>query len=255
MKKFLVIAFFLSLIANCNAEDKSRVWLDSICTSKDLKGVNPSLLNTFDISNLISNVSRFEHDPMIYYTGTFGSTFKKIDIKLKITKSDSISLLYNVSGFDRLGNNIRPIDGFMRITSVLKFQHGSEYGNLHLIILDCHFFEPGDRDGDGEFSGIFTITADVNNNSIDLIYSESGDFREYTNVFVGNWMKYNSSSLKSTIFSINPIGLYCELPLSKDFYTFDTDNEDICLPKNKYIQNGWKNYSPKDKIKWWNDKP
>lgn len=231
--------------------DTTQIWLDSTHSIDYFEKTEISFLQNKNLSTIISNNSRFKNDPLTYYSGVFGTDFRRIDFYLEATKQDSFSLMYQINGFDRLGTNIRPLLGFMKVTDL--FICNNYYENpVYLVALDCKLYESGEKQSDGMFSGLYTIVFSITNDTVKWIHSDSGDFSEYNGVFVGNWRKYNSNILKSTIFSFEPIGLYNELPMCKDFYQVcdDCPDENV-VPKDKYIKNGWENYNNDNKTKWW----
>lgn len=251
MKKLLtiIIAFATGLLY-AQSDNKAKIWTDSILKNRDFEKINISSLQLRSLDRIVSCENRFENDPRLFYSGIFGESYNRIDFYLSATfANDSLNLLL-VTGFDRMEKIIKPLSGFMRISDVLK--HKEIYGekNVYLVIFDCKLYESGSNDSDGYFTGIYTLVLISNETDYELYYSESGDFREFSNVFIGNWRKYNSNIIKSTLFSYKPIGLYSELPLSAEFYQH-TDNEDYVLPKDKYVSNGWTDYNTEIKNKWW----
>lgn len=250
MRKLLTIIVFATGLLYAQTDNKAKTWTDLILKNKDFEKVNISSLNLKNLDKIVSCENRLENDPKLFYSGIFGDSYKRIDFYLS-TKfvNDSLNLL-SVSGFDRLEKNIRPLVGYMRVSDVLKYREVHGESKVYIIILDCKLYEPGSIDSDGYFTGIYTLVLISNGIDCDWFYSESGDFREFCNVFIGNWRKYNSNIIESTLFSFRPIGLYSELPLSSEFYKH-TENEDYALPKAKYMSNGWKNYNEELKNKWW----
>ena len=258
MKKLLtIIIVFATGLLNAQTDNKTKIWTDSILKNRNFEKVNISSLKLKNLDKIVSCENRFENDPKLFYSGIFGESYKRIDFYLSATfANDSLNLL-SVSGFDRLGKNIRPLSGYMRVSDVLKYRETYGDGKVYLVILDCKLYESGTNDLDGYFTGIYTLVLISNETGYDWFYSESGDFREFGNVFIGNWRNYNSNILKSTLFSYRPIGLYSELPLSAEFYKHG-ENEDYVLPKDKYVSNGWKDFTEDLKNnnellknKWW----
>lgn len=251
LRNYLVI-FILTLgsISFGQEEDKSQIWLKSILTDPTFNQASIEFLESKDLSNIISNCTRFNGDPLSYYSGVFGSNYKRIDFLLTATKQPQSTLIYNIKGFNKLGSNVRPIEGFMTITCLRKLKDSWGDADIYLVVFDCKFYEPGSKVGGGSFSGIYTTVLYSKNNDFSFMHSDSGDFSFYSGVFVGNWREYNTSGLKSVIFSFDPIGLYGELPLCSEFYE-STENPDYVLPKDKYVDNGWTNYNSKDSDQWW----
>jgi len=252
--RFIILLLGLLITNNifCQTDKKIHIWHDAIRTDYSFDSFNIEFLKDKDLSNIISNKIRFDGDPLMYYSGVFGTNYTRIDFHFSATKKDSLSLDYQITGFNRLGANIRPINGLMKVTDLFMYKENYGANVLYLVVLDCKFYEPGDKNGDGYFSGIYTTIFYVENNDIKWIYSESGDFSKYNCVFVGSWQKYNTDNLKSTIFSFNPIGLYNELPMCEEFYKTHYNCDDYVIPKNKYVKNGWINYLTEKRIQWWN---
>jgi hypothetical protein len=252
-KKFIIVLLLLLISGNlfCQTE-KKRIWLDSIYKDNSFDKLSIEFLKDKDLSEVISNQIRLEGDPMMYYSGVFGANYTRIDFYLTATKQDLFSLDYQITGFDKLGMNIRPITGLMRIKDLFVYKEDYWIHTIYLVVLDCKFYEPGDKNGDGCFDGIYTAVFDIENNKVEEIASESGDFSEYSRVFIGSWQKYNTNNVKSTIFSLSPIGLYGALPMCEEFYQICDDcPDDNVIPKDKYVKNGWINYSATKKEKWW----
>lgn len=204
-----------------------------------------------DYSNVLSNQLRFEGDPWSTYVGVFGPKNKRIDFHITVSKTTKADT-YHVQGKSRLGNNIRDLTGEIRLLNVLET---TSAGNI--VTFQYKIKEPGDKDGDGIFIGIGACMFYLEGNKPYIYWSESGEFREFNNMFVGIWTKYNSKISNECIFSFNVSGTYTALPYRDNFYKeFESDDECKCSYeiKDEFKQYGWQDYEKSNRYKdsWWN---
>jgi len=122
---------------------------------------------------------------------------------------------------------------------------------LYIGLFDCILKQPGDRDSDGVFSGVFTLVFYIKDGEVHLFKTASGDEPNFTNTFVGKWKAYNSNIERKVIFSFYPAGLYERLPFCDELYYTD-DNEDFTLIKDKFKKYGWEDFKYNNKkTDWW----
>lgn len=197
------------------------------------------LLNNFDLSNKFSG----------FFIGVFGKSYRKIDFYINVQKINSKTNYYTVKGKNKLDNNIKPINGYIRVTKVTKVipnpyprEENTKDKSLHILICKYEFKEPGDIKGGGVYFGYISL----------VDYFDSGtkkpynfgfttDYSEYVKVFVGNWKNYKSKSLKKCIFT-QWVCCVNELPFCKDFYYY---------PKDETNEGGFPRIRPEyDKYDW-----
>jgi hypothetical protein len=244
----LTLTMILSLEAT--AQDLTNQWIDSISGYRDFKEVNIEDFNHWNFENLLSNLERYEEDPISTYIGFFGPNFRRIDFQLKASKND---LTYCIEGRSKLGDNIRPINGQMKL--IKAFLRPQEYitDSLFIGIFQADLEEPGDKSGDGRFSGVFTIVFYKGLDTVERFSTSSGDEPNFSNTFVGHWNQCDSDFSKKVIFSFWPSGLYTHLPFCEDVYDF-TDNPDYSIIKQEYLKYGWEewdNFSNRQRKKKW----
>ena len=267
---FFVALLFLNsfLIISCNNKPKevglgtkikndqnpedvnlSKKWLDFIAKNSGFKEFDKDKFDNLDFSNVLSNHLRIKNDPISTYVGVFGSNFNRIDFHLEVIKKDNE---YLIAGKDKLNSNMRELKGEMKLKKILLSTENYITDSLYLALFDCIMREPGDKNGDGVFTGIFTLVFYIKNAEIHFFKSDSGDEPTYTNTFIGKWTRYNSVIQKQCIFSFHAAGLYEKLPFCDELYTIE-ENDDFSIIKDKYKQFGWTDYNPekKDKTDWW----
>ncbi|GAB3339049.1 hypothetical protein GCM10027429_24920 [Marivirga atlantica] len=175
-------------------------------SSKDLKDYLK-----YDFSNILSNQNRFEGDGWSSYTGFFGPKNRRIDFHLLATKISPE--VYSVTGKSKLGENIRELSGKI----VLLNAYITNW-KAHVITFKYELNEPGDKDGDGKFVGIGSIAFQLNENNAEIFWSAAGDYREYNNVFVGEWQRFNSSVTRECIFTFYVSGTHNKLVLKSELF-------------------------------------
>jgi hypothetical protein len=185
----------------------------------------------------LSNQTRYEGDPISTYIGFFGPNFRRIDLQLKTSKSGTD---YIVEGKSRLYKKIRPFKGTMELIKVFLRPQQYITDSLYIGLFQTHLSEPGDKDGDGEFSGIFTLVFYKNSKGIQRFSTSSGDEPNFTNTFIGYWNRFNSDIHRQVIFSYWPSGLYTYLPYCEKVYDYDFD--DYTVIKNEFLQYGWEDW-------------
>lgn len=120
-------------------------------------------------------------------------------------------------------------------------------------MFDCKLQEPGDKDGDGVFSGIFTLVFYIKDNEAQIYKTSSGDEPMFTNTFVGKWIRNNSTVERKVIFSFHPAGLYEKLPFCDEFYIYG-ENPDFSEINEKYMKYDWTVFNLKgEKTDWWKE--
>jgi len=260
MKYYLSIVFGLFIISISNSQTTvlSQKWIDSIQKNFGFNKINTKKFEQLDFSKILSNRLALENDPLSTYVGCFGPKYRRIDFHFKVKKKNNKYLL---TGKSKLGNNIRPIKGEMKLKIMLYREQqlipDKIKDTLYIAFFDCVMKEPGDRNGDGIYQGIFTLVFYIENGKIMLFKSDSGDWPTFTNTFVGVWKRYNSNVKRKVIFSFHVAGLYERLPFCDDFYSQDENYDEASFMKEKYLKYGWKEYYDKiisgsyDKDYWW----
>ena len=207
------------------------------------------MLVNWDFSQTLSNQSRFEGDPISTYVGIFGSKFRRIDFHLAVRK---INGSYEVTGKSKLGDNIQTLSGKIELVKTLLRKQEYITDSLYIGLFNCELSEPGIKDGDGTFKGIFTLVFYKDDNQIHFFKTSSGDEPLFTNTFIGSWKKYSSDVEQRVIFSFHAAGLYERLPYCDDLYSFE-ENDDFLIIKEEYKQYGWQDYPKRrgEKTSWW----
>lgn len=247
MKILISILIFTSVTCFGQLPKISTNWEKEIIANFD--NGNLTDFQKFDFSGIISNQLRIDRDPWSTYVGVFGPKNRRIDFHLIAKKADSNT--YVISGKSNLGQNIRELSGEIHLRRVV----GTKW-IPSILIFDFKFNEPGDRDGDGLFIGIGAIAFMIRDDKPTLFWSEAGEFREYNNMFVGEWIRNNSDISRECIFSFNPSGTHTTLPYRDYLYKeFEPEDECKCYYeiKDEFRQYGWENYDDSDGYKdyWW----
>ncbi len=203
----------------------------------------------YDFSSIISNQIRLKGDPWSTYIGVFGPKNRRIDFHLTASKSSKKT--YNVIGKSRLGKNIRDLKG--EITLKYAVKTGWE---ANVMIFEYKLQEPGDKEGDGKFVGLGSLAFLIRDGKPKMFWAESGDFREFNNIFVGTWDRFNSDVSRECMFAFNPSGTHMKLPFRDYLYKeFEEGDECKCYFefKDELKQYGWEEYDDSDNYKtnWW----
>jgi len=245
----IILAIVIGQLTKAQEIDLSNKWTDLIESNSEFKDINIGRFNNLDFSNILSNQLRFDNDPFSTYIGIFGPNYRRIDFHLKTSKNNNN---YSLTGKSKLGDNVRELKGELKLNKVLLKTQNYITDSLYIGLFDCKFQEPGDRSGDGMFSGVFTVVFYIKDNEIKLFKTSSGDEPNFTNTFVGKWTKNNSEVERRVIFSFHAAGLYERLPFCEEIYTYE-DFEDFVIIKEKYKKFGWTNYNPDktEKSNWW----
>jgi len=247
---FFVIGFLVSGTIQSQEIDLSKKWIKSVETTDGFKACDKGKFENIDLSKILSNQQRLRKDPISTYIGVFGPNYRRIDFHLRVSKS---GLDYLVSGKSKLGDNIRELEGEMRLIQVLLRKQNYITDSLYIGLFDCELREPGTREGDGVFSGIFTLVFYIKDNEAHFFKTSSGDEPNFTNTFVGKWTRNSSTVERKVIFSFHPAGLYERLPFCDDIYTFKDFNDDYTLIREEFEKYGWKEFDYKgNKTDWWN---
>lgn len=247
----IIIGFLIVNLTKAQEIDFSDKWINSIESNSGFKDIDKDKFDNLDFSSILSNQLRFDNDPISTYIGVFGANYHRIDFHLEVIKNGQE---YSVKGKSKLGDNIRELKGTMNLKKIL-LRKDYLVDSLYIGLFDCILREPGDRDGDGSYSGIFTLVFYQKNGELHFFKSESGDEPTFTNTFVGKWTKNNSNIERKVIFSFHPAGLYEQLPFCDDLYTYG-DNPDYTEIKEKYIKYGWSDFKQQlrgQKTDWWKD--
>jgi hypothetical protein len=203
----------------------------------------------YDFSGIISNQHRIERDPWSTYIGVFGPLNKRIDFHLQATKISGEE--YSIIGKSKLGDSIRELSGVVYLREVVQAQR-----DVSILLFKYILKEPEIENGNGCFVGIGSVAFVIEDDKPKMYWSEAGEFREYTNMFVGTWSSYNSNDSKECIFSFNPSGTHNKLPF-RDYLYKEFIEEDECKCyfeiKAEFRQYGWEDYDDSDGYKdyWW----
>lgn len=246
----IIIGFLIVKLTNAQNLDLADKWIKSVETNSGFKDFDKNKFDNYDFSKILSNQLRFEKDPISTYVGIFGQNYRRIDFHLEVTKNNQN---YSVTGKSKLGDNVRELKGEMKLKRILLKNEDFYFtDSLYIGIFDCVLQEPGDREGDGIFSGVFTVVFYKKNGKLQFFKSDSGDEPTFTNTFVGIWKRNNSDIERNVIFSFHAAGLYERLPFCEDLYTFE-DNDDFLIIKDEFKQFGWQDYPLKrgQKTDWW----
>jgi hypothetical protein len=203
-----------------------------------------------DFSKIIGNQVRMKGDGWSTFIGVFGPKNRRIDFHLNAEKVTNTK--YRLQGKSKLGSNIRELKGTIDLQYALST--GWEYANI--IVFHFNLKEPGDKNGDGEFNGIGAFAFYIEDSKPEITWSAAGDFREYNNMFVGVWNRYNSDVARECIFTFHPSGTHTKLPFRNHLYKeFDELDECQCFFefKDEIRKYGWENYDDDNiqKTGWW----
>jgi hypothetical protein len=210
-------------------------------------------LYSYDFSSILHRVS-YGIANTNTYTGVFGPKNRRIDFYLTFEKKNINT--YKVKGKSKLGDNIREISGEVQLLEAVKLNLAGYRSPAHIVWFEYKLNEPGNRDGDGCFIGIGSIVFTIEDGKPKALWSESGDLREYNNMFVGVWNRYNSDVSRECIFNFFPSGLYNKLPYRDNLYIKDEDSEyNRFKIRDEFEQSGWENYrdNKSGETKWWED--
>ena len=245
----IIIGFLIANFTMAQEIDLTDKWIKSIERISGFKSYNKDEMVNRDFSKILSNQFRYNNDPISTYIGIFGPKYRRIDFHLKAIKKGQH---FSVTGKSKLEENVRELKGQMKLKKVLLREQDYITDSLYIGLFDCKLQEPGDKDGDGIFTGIFTTVFYIKDNEIQLFKTSSGDEPNFANTFVGKWTRYNSSIERKVIFSFHPAGLYEKLPFCDEMYTIKGFNDDYYVIKSEYEKFGWKDYDyKKKKTEWW----
>jgi len=182
-------------------------------------------------------------------TGIFGPEYRRIDFYIQANKSPKKQFHRDIVGKRRLDSSIFPVKGNMELVNVYRFQPNQlTIDPFYLGVFNCQYLDLGSKDGDGFLQGVVSIIFEIENREPRSWWSESGDFRELNNTFVGTWGILKKDKQAKCIFSFKASGLYVRLPFCEEFYD-PRDDYDGDFPKEyytviraKYKPNGWEDY-------------
>ncbi|QLG44183.1 hypothetical protein [Costertonia aggregata] len=253
MQKILIVymVFFNLFMVYTQTTDLAQQWKDSVLSTEYFDIVENKEIAHLDFSEFVSTTTNKNNTALSAYTGVFGPNYRRIDFRLTAIKKENILNEYIVEGKSKLGNNIRPIKGKMTLNTVLmnKNLFGMSVP-VYVCLFDYEFLEPGDKAGDGKFEGIFTAIFYNDKGKIKSFHSESGDFSEYRNVFVGQWKRYDSDTIRNCIFSFYPAGMFNSLPYCNELYSYEDGFTDFTYIKEKYRDFGWQDYNEESNHKF-----
>ncbi|WP_103864727.1 hypothetical protein [Aquimarina sp. I32.4] len=251
-KYLILIAFFIvSIKIRSQVPIIATAWKDQVTSYEELVPIDKNNFLQYDYSSIFSNQNRFKGDLWSSYIGVFGPKNTRIEFHLQAIKSTDET--YQIKGFSKLGKNIRSLEGLFKIKNFFK----SENRDICFMLFEYNLKEPGDRNGDGYFTGIGSIVFQVsdNDNTVNIFWAASGELRKYNNVFAGTWNRYNSKVSRECVFSFSPTG-FAQLPFREYFYKeFEEDDECKCNYdiKEEFMKYGWEGYYGGSKDDWWYD--
>lgn len=253
---FLILIPFLSVVtANGQTVDFSQHWMDSVIRSDpSFKKMDVATMAHLDIGDIIGNGAYSESGPSSSYIGFFGPKYRRIDLRFSAQKKEGPGTEYRIEGKSRMGSNIRPLKGTMKLTEVLEKKEVFGYITLYICLFDYEIAEPGDKEGDGTFKGVASAVFSLDKGVPQPFWSESGDYRDLANVFVGTWHRRGAKTVRKCIFSFAPTGLYNKLPYCEEVYVYEDDFDDLPYIDPEFIRYGWEDYD-QDGVKktdWWN---
>lgn len=231
------------------SQEWEKEFIDNKRSSYGFKNLSNEIFQN-DFSKVIGNQVRMEGDPWSTFIGVFGPKNRRIDFHLKAEKETDTK--YMVSGKSKLGSNIRELRG----TIELKYALSTRWKLAKIMVFHYNLKEPGDQNGDGEFRGIGAFAFLMRDGEPNILWAESGDFREYNNMFVGIWNRFNSEITRECIFSFRPSGTHAQLPFRSYIYKeFGVRDECRCYfeIKDEIRQYGWEDYDDDNiqKTDWW----
>ena len=247
--KTIFITFFVFLIhLELTGQHLTEQWIDSLSSYEGFQEINSSKFHDYDFSQIISN-QKMENDPLSTYVGVFGSKHRRIDFHLTVTKENFI---YHAKGKSKLNHNVRELNGEFKLLKTLYRKQDYIADSLFIAIFTGELNEPGDKDGDGVFQGVFTLVFYIEDDQIKLFKTSSGDTPSFTNTFVGHWKKFGSGKQLPVIFSFHAAGLYEKLPYCNSMYTIKDYNDDYTIIREEYYKYGCEDYEYNgNKSPWW----
>jgi hypothetical protein len=152
--KQLITVFAILHSINLYSQDLPKLWIDSITNYSSFKEIDLEEFNNWNFDKILSNRTASEGDPMSTYIGFFGPKFRRIDFQLKVLKKNTN---YTVEGRSKLGENIRPLSGNMKL--IKAFLRTQDYitDSLYIGLFQTSLSEPGNKSGDGIYEGVFTV--------------------------------------------------------------------------------------------------
>lgn len=214
-------------------QDISSDWKSK--TIKKFKGAEMEDFLGYDFSVVLSNQERIPNDRWASYIGVFGENNNRIDFNIKATRTNNTQI-YDIVGKSKLGDNIRNLDGHIKLINIRHI-----YQNEYIMVLEYEYKEPGDRDGDGKFYGIGTVAFRLDDDKPKMFWSAAGNLRQYNNMHIGYWSRYNSDKKVECIFSFMVSGTNTKLPYRYYLYKeFSEEDECKCFYeiKDEYLKYG-----------------
>lgn len=255
VKIIIVITLLFKTKIFMQTIDYSQNWKEELLNDEFFNTIKVEEFLNLDLSPAISNDDTgSKYYALRSYTGVFGSNYYRIDFFFKVKKDENDNTIYHAVGKSKFKSNIRPINGEMKLVAVRRQSVWPRWKNPYLCIFEYNFKEPGTKPGDGQFEGIASILVGFEDDSVSCFLTDGPDFKEYTNVFVGIWKKYNSDSIIKCIFSYDVVDLYFKLPFCDDLYILpDPEIEHEYELNKKYFPYGWSDYYSDNNNRdvWW----
>ncbi|MDP3442435.1 MAG: hypothetical protein Q8T08_06190 [Ignavibacteria bacterium] len=246
--RLILILLSLTSISSYGQLPKIAVdWEREIIEQFDTLDINES--NVYDFAEILLNQLRIDRDPWSTYIGVFGPLNRRIDFHLQATKI--FDEKYSVLGKSKIGDSIGELSGMIYLRRIVQTPW-----DVSILLFKYILKKPENKDGNGFFTGIGSVVFKIENDKPKMYWNEAGEFRDFNNMFVGIWNRYNSDISKECIFSFNPSGTHNKLPY-RDYLYKEFQEEDECKCyfeiKNEFRQYGWENYDDSNEYKdyWW----
>jgi len=244
----VLIPIFLSFNVYSDEIDYSEHWKETLLNDTCFIDIDSARYRNYDFSYVLSNIDK----PLFIrrrYIGIFDPKYRRIEFFLVANRDHSDPYKYIIQGKSKLGENIRPIKGSIKLLTVRQGEiEGWEF--LYMGVFSYELKEPGTKEGDGVYKGILSVMFMFDADGMTFFTPADGSYSKYFHMFVGVWERYNSNVKNKCIFSYDVAGLFMKLPYCEEFIKQSEDDWYVYEIKDKFKQYGWSNYGEYKEC-WW----